>query len=186
MSRRSKTGRRIGTLLRENRTLRNTLTRQAAQIETLRAETLRDALTGLANRTGLRHAWTQHHDQATGIIVIDVDRFKQINDRYGHHVGDIVLCLIAEKIQHSGIIGARTGGDEYICIVTSDDPEQIAETLRTTIREPIEVNGNVIIVTVSIGLALVTDQTSMSEHIERADSALYASKRVGRDSVTIV
>lgn len=185
MTRKHGTSQRINTLRKENATLRALLACRTSETEALRAEMLRDSLTGLYNRTGLRHAWDSMAARVTAVMVIDLDRFKQVNDRYGHHAGDIALCMIADMITECGIIGARTGGDEFIGLVTTTDPGSTAEQLQALVRNPVEINGNTIMLTVSIGLCLIDGDEPMSHHIERADSALYQVKRAGRDGVRV-
>lgn len=185
MTRKHRSIKRINTLRKENLTLRTMLASQTSEVEALRAEMLRDSLTGLYNRSGLRHVWDSTSGLVTAIMVIDVDRFKQINDRYGHHAGDIALCMVGDMITECGIIGARTGGDEFIGLVTTTDPASAAEQLLALVRNPVEINGNTIMLTASIGLCLIDSDQVMSHHIERADSALYRVKRAGRDGVEI-
>ena len=189
------TQRRISTLRRqcrvlaaENRELRELLDQERKENESLRVETLTDPLTALYNRTGLRHVWESIGSAVTALIVVDVDRFKQINDRYGHDVGDIILCRIAEAIRICKIVGSRPGGDEFIGLVTDRDPLRCAEHLRNLVSTPVEINGNSITVTVTIGIAMVTTTDgipdgSRTAYIEQADQALYQGKRSGRNQV---
>ncbi|KRB80050.1 hypothetical protein ASE01_00635 [Nocardioides sp. Root190] len=153
---------------------------------------LHDELTGLANRT----LWADRVEQAlqqavrTGelvaVLYVDVDHFKQINDTYGHDIGDEVLKEVASRI--SGIVRpldivARIGGDEFVvlCPALSDgaDGRRLAARILETFRAPVEVGRRVITVSASIGVAFATDGDARSL-LRRADSALYAAKDGGR------
>jgi diguanylate cyclase (GGDEF)-like protein len=180
----------ISHLTRENAALQEMITGLELENDRLRIETFTDPLTGLYNRVGLRHIWNEVACDVTAVMVLDSDRFKAINDRYGHPVGDIVLCYLAETIRDHGIIASRTGGDEFIGLLVDPDPLTMAEDLRTTVSRAREINGNDIVTTVTIGLCLV-DQApnglpveSLMTYLERADHALYEGKRGGRNTVT--
>jgi diguanylate cyclase (GGDEF)-like protein len=179
----------IRTLQTENQALREQATVLSLEIERLRIETFTDPLTGAYNRTGLRHVWSEVAQDVTAVMIIDSDRFKAINDRYGHRTGDVVICHIGEMIRTSGIIAARTMGDEFIGLVTDQEPEKIAEQLRAAIAEPRIINGNNIVTTVTIGLCLVRQDDDglptapLIEYLDHADAALYQGKRLGRNTI---
>lgn len=176
-----------------------------------------DRLTGLYNRNGLRHWWdavdqnlaealampsdTPEKKEAreraiaaytvVGVGMIDVDHFKEINDTYGHDIGDVTLRKVAEHIRRSGVIGARYGGDEFIFLLTADTIgnntiEQVCENLRSAVSEPTTTNGHTITTTISVGISPVGqhDTIELSEHVTRADAAMYRSKQ-HRNTVTI-
>jgi len=156
----------------------------------------RDQLTGMHNRTSL-----QHHIEALrddfgcgdcALIFFDVDRFKLVNDRYGHEAGDTVLRVIAERIgkslRHTDII-ARLGGDEFVILMHNVSGWEHLSTkiafLRGIIGQPIYHGKTQLEVTVSIGVAEFQPQTVQFTDILRdADVALYASKQSGRNCVT--
>lgn len=150
----------------------------------------RDALTGLYNRRAgevwLREA-VESHGPGVGVIVFDIDRFKQINDRFGHAAGDAVLCEVARRcgaaIRRSDVL-MRWGGEEFLMLLrTVGQPElvQIAEQLRERCRsEPV---GEVGVVTASFGATLWRPDEEITSTLERADQALYAAKDAGRDRV---
>ncbi len=157
-----------------------------------------DALTGLNNRRYFESLATQHvhanfeSPNPTTLLVFDVDHFKQINDSYGHDIGDRVLQMIADvsskEMRHSDIL-ARYGGEEFIALLTgtnSDDAVKIAERLRKRI-ENIEVNltdGRQFHFTVSIGITILeTFETDLNVLIKQADIALYQAKANGRNRV---
>jgi len=155
-----------------------------------------DALTGVANRTRLMRVLEgpghlQEPDskgRVLGVLQIDLDHFKQVNDLLGHAVGDAVLRHAAQVMQAA--VGptdlvARTGGDEFV-IVTRTDPggraiAALATKLSRTMRHPIQVDGVEARVGISIGIALATDADGGADRlIGNADMALYEVKRNGR------
>ncbi len=158
-----------------------------------------DALTGLFNR---RHAMeTLEHElaragrqgSAVGIVMIDADHFKRVNDVQGHAGGDAVLVELARRLRN-GVrewdVVARVGGEEFCVIAPGVDSEQVVadlgERLRLAVGErPIEIASGVsLAVTISAGATLAYDGHGSAEQaIERADRALYAAKRRGRDRV---
>ncbi len=157
-----------------------------------------DAVTGLYNR----HYMTSHLDnqlriaRARGkplsLIMMDLDHFKQINDRYGHAAGDEVLHEFAQRISRNirGVdLAARYGGEEFVVILPDtrlDEAGRIAERLREVVaEEPFRLSsGDRISVTASLGLATLTDEiTTSNELIDQADMALYEAKSRGRNRV---
>ncbi len=165
---------------------------RAADLERLAAE---DALTGLANRRGLDMklpallASAAAARQSFSIAMADLDRFKQINDTWGHAVGDRVLIqvanLLAEQLRGSDLI-ARTGGEEFILALPDLDIDaalSCCDRLRLAImRFPWADIHPALAVTVSVGVACAPDY-DMAELIERADFAMYRAKRAGRNRV---
>lgn len=157
-----------------------------------------DALTGLFNRryldTHAKALFEQARAAASPLstLVIDIDHFKSVNDTHGHAAGDSVLREFAQRLRRNtrGVdLICRMGGEEFI-IVMPDTPlwraRQIAERLRSCIAtEPFRINvGTQITVTASVGLATVeTSDEGMDALFGRADQALYAAKREGRNRV---
>jgi diguanylate cyclase (GGDEF)-like protein len=148
-----------------------------------------DGLTGLPNRSHLqaeleRHLNTRSIDDAFALLLIDLDRFKEINDAFGHRCGDLVLQALAPRLRDVvGDLGtpARIGGDEFGALLPGADSAsavQVAEAILAVIREPIVVKGQVLDVGASIGVALcpahADDPTAM---LQCADIAMYAAKR---------
>lgn len=150
----------------------------------------KDALTNVFNRgTGekmLRNLIEQSTQQI-GIILCDVDRFKQVNDNYGHLMGDRVLQTIAKCCQSNlrkKDILIRWGGEEFLIVVTGDKEEELqylAERLRSIIAE--QQIPEVGVVTASFGVALLQPQESPNQLFARADQALYQAKKQGRNQV---
>ena len=167
-------------------------------IEELKQLAFRDALTGLPNRRMLDEQLaianiTSHEmNYDFGIALMDIDHFKNVNDTYGHSMGDNVLKMVAKSLQ-SGImrtdIIARWGGDEFICLLRGTDEvslKRVAERLRMLIQASgIRMNSNEVKVTISIGATLHKAGESIEDMIERADKLLYQSKQDGRNKVTI-
>ena len=156
-----------------------------------------DALTGLANRTEtLARLDTALGDARNpgsqlGVLFCDVDRFKTINDTWGHAVGDRVLAAVAQNIRHcvreDDTVG-RMGGDEVMVLLKDvhdiDDVVQIAEQIRCRTAQPIDHEGIPIFVTLSIGATLAFPGESVSSLTARADVAMYQAKRSGRNTIT--
>lgn len=123
----------------------------------------------------------------------DVDRFKAINDTFGHPVGDIVLAAVAARIRdclRDGDTVGRTGGDEMLVILPTmhniNEVTNIAERIRRHVAEPIQHLDQTIHTTVSIGATLARPGESVPELTTRADTAMYKAKKAGRNKVTTI
>jgi diguanylate cyclase (GGDEF)-like protein/PAS domain S-box-containing protein len=152
-----------------------------------------DILTGLPNRLLLKDRMEQmlaaserHGDQAA-ILCIDLDRFKQINDTYGHHVGDICLQEVAaclrDRLRITDTI-ARSGGEEFIVLLAQikspADAGGVAQVLLDSFRQSLMVEGHTISLTASIGIAMFPTDGTMAHELWRvADSAMYRAKHAG-------
>ncbi|MCP4874073.1 MAG: diguanylate cyclase [Gammaproteobacteria bacterium] len=156
---------------------------------------LTDNLTGLSNRTNMNqilrreYARFERHDQRFGIIMLDIDHFKKINDSFGHDTGDIVLkklALIFESAIRTSDFVARWGGEEFlICCTTieEDDLLPIAETIRHLVASTeLEYVGQI---TASLGGAAIVKGETIGELIKRADVALYEAKNMGRNQSVV-
>lgn len=161
-----------------------------------------DPLTGLFNRRyATRHLETilaraRETGRSFGAMILDLDRFKAVNDRFGHQVGDEVLKefsrRLAANVRGEDLI-ARLGGEEFFVVmpdVEDEDAAQAAERIRAAIEQPgfsIEGSDEPLDVTVSIGVSIgLPGNESVSEVIRRADAALYSSKHGGRNRVTLM
>lgn len=159
-----------------------------------------DALTGIANRRALdaRGPEAVKRSDLLGVpmtvVSFDIDRFKAINDKYGHPVGDFVLQELAQAIRSKLIrendFFARSGGEEFCVIllgIPAKQSEEVAERLRVTIESHQFVhNGVHIPVTISVGVAMKDKTATDWETLyEKADKALYASKNAGRNCITV-
>ncbi|MEW8692897.1 MAG: diguanylate cyclase [Candidatus Thiodiazotropha endolucinida] len=160
-----------------------------------------DPLTGLANRRALFEAMdrlfavAENAGQPMSLMIIDVDHFKQVNDRFGHQVGDAVLQHVAvtikQRLRNNDIVG-RIGGEEFLAVLP-DTPatgaKLVAEELRQTLAaKPAVIDDQEIAVTMSIGLysseCLVSTQTP-DAMIATADEALYRAKTSGRNRIEV-
>ena len=169
------------------------------QLNEQRREALRDPLTGLANRT----AWNSEVQQALerrrqqpgelALAVLDVDHFKQVNDRFGHLAGDKVLKLIADIIRRrmpAGSFLARYGGEEFVLLLPGYDlpgARPLIEELLSSIQScPFHFKGERLPVTLSAGLACFgPDEEAADEVFQRADLALYRAKQLGRNRLVV-
>ena len=156
---------------------------------------LTDSVTGLSNRTHMGQILQKEfsrfvrHAQRFGIIMIDIDHFKQVNDSYGHDVGDRMLIELSRKFEqatrNSDSI-ARWGGEEFlICCTTisENDLYPIAENIRKMIVDSeFEIAENI---TISLGCAMIQEDEKIYQLIKRADVALYAAKNNGRNQTVV-
>jgi len=149
-----------------------------------------DGLTGLGNRRALDRARERLADEQGGssVIVVDVDRFKQVNDVHGHAAGDEVLRAVADRLRaetRAGDVVVRAGGDEFVVILEGTSgavAREIADRFCARIGEaPIDVGGSALAVSVSVGVA--SGDGDVDALVRRADEALYEAKRAGRDGV---
>jgi diguanylate cyclase (GGDEF)-like protein len=155
-----------------------------------------DALTGLANRRTLHEALlreiarAERYDGSLSIVIADLDHFKSINDRHGHMTGDRFLARVAvvfEKQVRKYDLAARFGGEEFILLLpeTSTDGAIVtAERVREGVAE-IELPGCPRRLTVSLGVAAWRRGESPESLVDRADGALYAAKRAGRNRIEV-
>jgi diguanylate cyclase (GGDEF)-like protein/PAS domain S-box-containing protein len=148
-----------------------------------------DPLTGLANRRALYErlesalALARRKDWGVALLYMDLDRFKPVNDRLGHHAGDELLIAISESLSQE-LRGsdnvARIGGDEFAVVlneVSQEGAEQVASRLASIVATPKRIRGEEVEVGVSIGLAVFpTDGTTADELLRCADSAMYRNK----------
>ncbi len=155
-----------------------------------------DSLTGLLNRRAfeeilireLRRA--NHLQKPLAILLVDIDRFKEVNDTWGHQTGDEVIRRVAFTLQNSlrpGDALSRFGGEEFVILLrdaTAREAEEIAGRLRATIADLADLPGSIRL-TVSIGVAVNQIQESPEEFMRRCDEAMYLSKKRGRNLVTV-
>src|SRR4051812_42999580 len=191
----------IGDVVRANQNLKSKLhtaegrlQEQAVEIEAHMSRSLTDALTGLPNRREFNErleermgAWNRRRD-VFSLLLLDVDHFKKLNDKYGHLAGDQVLATIGRALR--GAIRredavARFGGEEFAILLPStsmDGAILAAQNVREAVaRIAINRNNQQIAVTVSGGLATIESNEKVEVLIQRADSALYAAKEAGRN-----
>ncbi len=168
--------------------------RRSAQRRLHQMATL-DSLTRLPNR----HAFQEYMDRAlkeaslvdakVGLLFVDLDRFKAVNDSLGHHAGDIVLQEMAQRLAESTRYGdwvARLAGDEFTVIVNNpehtDTLRGIADRIRESLTEPTQLENHEITLTCSIGISVYPDDAMDAETLlQNADAAMYAAKQAGRN-----
>ena len=172
--------------------IRDVTERTLAQ-EQIRHLAFHDRLTGLANRMKLEDdlraalASADRHDDLVGVVYLDLDDFKPINDELGHAVGDDVLREVADRMQscvRECDTVARLGGDEFLVLVSRlghrDDFAVVARKLKDCIQGPITVEGHPAVrVTASAGLATYVPGESAEDLMNRADHAMYRAKQAG-------
>ncbi|HVO19980.1 MAG TPA: GGDEF domain-containing protein [Anaeromyxobacter sp.] len=159
----------------------------------------RDSLTGLANRRAFEEALRREVARARrsglslGLVVMDIDNFKQVNDTHGHAAGDLVLAEVAARAQRALRVEdllARVGGEELAALLpaaTLAAAAEVAERIRRAVSDPaIPAGGAAVSVTVSLGCAVLGAEERAEAFWARADARLYDAKRGGRDRVAHV
>jgi diguanylate cyclase (GGDEF)-like protein/PAS domain S-box-containing protein len=159
----------------------------------LRHHALHDSLTGLPNRTLIFDRLNQalararRSGESMGVIVVDVDHFKEVNDSYGHPVGDQLLTAIARSLE--GVLrdsdsAGRLGGDEFVVVCenlsTHAEVEEVAERLRIAARAPMQIGGRTLLPSISLGCTLTSGDGGVDQVLSEADAALYRAKDAGR------
>jgi diguanylate cyclase (GGDEF)-like protein len=170
--------------------------RNALKYRDALATAMIDPLTGLNNRGAMSISLTRelervrrHDDQDMSVVMIDVDHFKKINDRYGHLAGDDVLRQVSQIIQQS-IRGSdacfRYGGEEFVVLLTNTHlalSRAVSERIRAAIEENVRLPDKALKVTASFGLAHYNGESDWPALVARADKALYTAKNQGRNRV---
>ncbi|MBR0310812.1 MAG: GGDEF domain-containing protein [Oscillospiraceae bacterium] len=160
--------------------------------EELRYKVEHDALTGLYNRGAYEKLLAEHgREDSIALLWIDVDRFKGINDTYGHDVGDKVLQKVARLLAgdfRASDYACRTGGDEFAVIMTdvTPDQQQVVMSRVEAVQEGLrDVSDGLPLVTLSIGVAFSEQRQEGEELFKMADKALYRVKEAGRNGCAI-
>ncbi len=168
------------------------------ELEKLKEKTIIDELTQILNRRGIMEFLTREYARSKrfksplSVLMIDIDDFKKVNDTYGHTVGDKVLKTIAQilktKLRATDVVG-RYGGEEFLVVLPETDLQAaltVAEKLRTEVaKKTFKYKDQVFKVTISLGAAQLKEGESIEELINRADQALYTSKRSGKNRTTL-
>ncbi len=164
----------------------------------LRHQAFHDSLTGLANRA-LLHDRVEHALAASprlgGTVAVcfcDLDGFKEVNDSLGHRLGDELLILVSKRLSaivRPGDTVARLGGDEYAILIDNitdvDDVTVLAERIVSVLRQPAEIDGQQIHLSVSVGIAFAGLGTTPETLLSEADAAMYESKALGKGRFTL-
>ena len=170
--------------------VRDDLSKAQVKTEEAQQSALQDALTGLPNRLsfeqGLGHGLSQakRHGWGLAVLFIDIDKFKSINDSYGHDLGDQVLLMVANRLKsfvRDEDIVSRWGGDEFVCLLLEvkqeADVTQLAEKMINRVAEAFEFQGTVLSIRASIGIAIYPADGDTSEILfKNADIAMYKAK----------
>lgn len=164
--------------------------------EQIKFMALHDSLTKMPNRRALENHLTQlikneKNQDGFSLVYIDLDRFKPINDQYGHLVGDRVLQITAERISNQlrkGDFAARIGGDEFVLVVHAVADERQMQAMMSrffhSIEQPIVIDQNTMSVSASIGIVNQAEQShSIDEILHQADLAMYEVKRTGKGGI---
>ena len=168
------------------------------EIEELRELALLDPLTEVANRRYAEMILKSRHDELErygwpyGVLMVDIDHFKSVNDRFGHDAGDTVLRMVAQTLKaniRSFDVVARWGGEEFVVIMKNVDSGDLASRARALCRlveaSSLTVDNRPLSVTVSIGGTIASHASEKPiEAIKRADELLYQSKEAGRNRAT--
>ncbi len=175
------------------------LTRSNAELQRsaheLSHQASHDALTGLPNRKLFHErldqalSWASEHDQLVGLLFLDLDGFKQINDSRGHDVGDLLLQAVARRLSGSlrgSDTVARLGGDEFTIILpaipSSLDAARVAQKLLDTLAQEFMLGGQAIAITSSIGISMYPEHgQDLDTLVKEADNAMYRAKQLGKN-----
>lgn len=182
--------------VREQAKLRVMTQSLSARSETLEHAALTDGLTGMQNRRYFDDALKEYIEEfrrvgkPVGLMILDLDHFKQVNDTHGHDVGDEVLRAVAKCLKdmtrYHDVV-ARLGGEEFAVVAPNMDAEllaRFAERIRNAIAGMSIMSGNVRVrITTSVGLAVWNRKETAEEFYRRADRQLYEAKRQGRNRV---
>ncbi len=163
--------------------------------EQLAWQAAHDALTGVYNRKALMEkldeclAGARRHDYPVWVAFVDLDRFKYVNDRYGHAVGDRMLATVTSRLRSAlrreDMIG-RYGGDEFILVMQGDARHELSaqaiDRIMAAVCEPVTLDGHLMNITCSLGIAVYpTDGDTPPALLARADAAMYRAKESGRN-----
>jgi diguanylate cyclase len=174
--------------------VKNEMLEQQVLLASYMSEARTDPLTGLANRRALdeelerRIAQWQRRGTVLSLLLVDIDHFKRFNDRHGHLAGDEMLCLVArslcDTLRKMDLV-TRYGGEEFAVVLPTTNLEEAiraAERVRQSVSESVVTfQGQELRDTVSVGIAQVTEADDALSLVGRADEALYAAKKAGRN-----
>lgn len=164
---------------------------------------MHDPLTNLSNRrsfeTQIAHelALIRRFNQHSSLILMDIDHFKAVNDRFGHAIGDCVLVKVAEFLQRNireVDLACRWGGEEFLLLITRTEPDAVMAIAQRLCKDlakmPVDVDGQTIYITASFGVSLLTVHGTEGDDFQTcyklADQALYTAKQNGRNQVVIM
>lgn len=173
--------------------------RNALQFDAVKQAAYKDPLTGVGNRAAMEDALqreielAQRNRTALTLLAIDLDHFKRINDQHGHSAGDVVLRSVAERMRaatRASDLLFRYGGEEFVAVLAHTELSKaklVAERIRRAVADrPIVVEGGALSITVSLGIAGYADRDQAKQLFDKADEALYAAKRAGRNRAMLI
>jgi diguanylate cyclase (GGDEF)-like protein len=189
---------RISSLERSIDSMKQSIDTMRGEGEELRRSLRTDSLTKLCSRgfsiQALKEALTISREahRPLSVVMVDLDHFKEINDKYGHPFGDRILATVAARLSSDArdrdTIG-RYGGEEFILILEDtplEDARILAERIRRKVgSNPVQVADHAVSITISLGIAAISDDDDAESLTDRADQALYAAKAAGRNCVEI-
>lgn len=156
-----------------------------------------DLLTGLANRRRLQQRLDEcisccDEGRMLAVLFLDLDRFKPVNDRYGHHVGDQLLVAVADRLRscvRGSDLVARLGGDEFVVLLdtirAAEQAARVGRKILTALSQPLLLDGRDVTTSASLGIALCPrDGADAATLLHRADQAMYRAKAAGRGRVS--
>ncbi|MDO9194106.1 MAG: sensor domain-containing diguanylate cyclase, partial [Undibacterium sp.] len=193
----------IGLLARSLNHMQETIVENMRELNesrhTLKHLAQHDSLTGLPNRAlfddRLRQAASQAQRDNTrmALLFVDLDEFKEINDTYGHHIGDLLLTAAAERmaacVRHADTVG-RLGGDEFVVLLpyidVGKDAVLVAEKICNALHIPLDLDGRTLLISASIGIAIYPEHGKDELTLSRsADAAMYRAKEEGGNCVKV-
>jgi len=167
------------------------------ELEALKKEVYTDSITGIGNRKYAEIILANHYNavyssnDSLGLLFIDIDNFKSINDTYGHDIGDRILAMVSQSVK-SGLRSldtvARWGGEEFIVIIPNTTQEvllTVSERVRIFVEKSwVTDNNKKVSVTISVGATLFKKKDSIKDMVNRADELMYKSKKSGKNKVS--
>jgi diguanylate cyclase (GGDEF)-like protein/PAS domain S-box-containing protein len=172
------------------------ITRRKQSEELIKKLAFQDTLTGLPNRRLFHDRLVLELNQAKrnnerfAVMMIDLDRFKEVNDTLGHYIGDLLIQAVGQRLTNllrKGDTVARIGGDEFILLLPSlqkrENASRVAEKILSVFNEPFPLENHEIRITPSIGIAIYPDHgDNMDLLLKNSDIAMYSAKAVGRNT----
>ncbi|WMT39313.1 GGDEF domain-containing protein [Paenibacillus sp. D2_2] len=159
----------------------------------LRRLAYRDTVTGLYNRNGLDRFWKKYNGKGNlAVMSLDLDYFKEVNDTFGHHMGDMLLRAVGKdlkRVTNKHQQAYRVGGDEFMIILKNCEPDTVeilAGLILGKICRPYYIEGQDIAITGSIGISMADGQRADQRRMQKeADVAMYRAKRLGKNRYTV-
>ena len=170
------------------------LTKHYEELNQARKESTHDSLTGLHNRKWFYETVSADIDSHPGaFFILDLDHFKQVNDNFGHQVGDLILTLVAKSIREAvnafpdaTIYAGRLGGDEFLLYFSGETKKEVlsdfATIMTSSFAEVLKENDFENLTSMSVGISIVKEGEGYEENYRKADHGLYKAKNAGRNT----